>query len=196
MLDPVRRVLITAVCAALLALVGGSRSYAADCSSPQPAVKGTLEVLPSEPAVNEQTDFLATIIDNRQVVEGSRRITVTGPGGSVTFNPEISHFTPTLAGRYTAVYKQDVYSCLDPEPHTVMDTAGPRTFDVTGGRSAGASFKAFKSPGKRGTAALFGYVECPGPDVASGEALTYTIYYEISGKRPTRSSPHLATTDA
>jgi hypothetical protein len=191
----VKRLLATAVCVSLLALVGGSPSLAADCSTPQMGKKGTLEVLPSRPAVGQDTKFLATIIDNRQVVEGSRRITIKGPAGTQTINPDTDPFIPAAAGTYTATYSQQVYSCFDPAAHTVVDTAGPRTFSVGGGEAATATFKALRSGRKPGTAALFGYVACPAASVATGDPLTLTVYYEIGGKRPSHSSPHLDTTD-
>ena len=185
---PVRRVLITAACAALLPLLSSSPSLAAGECDP---VKGTLEPVPSSPAVGQETDFLATIIDNRTVVEGSRRITVKGPGGTRTYNPDNEKFKPTASGRYTATYTQTVIAC----DSFVNDTAGPRTFVVGHGRAATATFSAVRSGGVPGTAALFGYVECPEADEATGDPLTYTVYYELSGKRPTHRSPHLATTD-
>jgi hypothetical protein len=177
---------------------------AADCSADQPGVTGRIDVAP-HPTVGHKITVTPLIQDSRPYVDGSMRITIDGPGGSYTYDPDTGKgLVPRMVGNYTARAQDRVVACDDPETgetRYATDTAGPVGFKVEAPLKPHATFQAFvtrlRGGGVRGQgiATLTGFVHCPDSTRDSADPITVAVYFQRGGRAPSHSSAHATVTE-
>ncbi|MEA2449975.1 MAG: hypothetical protein QOG63_1907 [Thermoleophilaceae bacterium] len=177
---------------------------AGDCSADQPGVTGTIQI-PTHLTVGHRITVMPLIQDSRPYVDGSLRVTIAGPGGSYTYNPDTGKgLVPSLVGHYTASAEAKVVACEDPETgetRYATDTAGPVGFNVEAPLKPHATFKAYV---KRlhgggahgpGIATLIGFMQCPDSQRDSADPISVAVYFARGGYAPSQSSRHVMVTE-